>query len=58
MSPKLRQTGYYALLWVVSLFFFAPVAWIVLVVVQDARRDPGRAAEVHLLADARELRRR
>ena len=30
MSPKLRQSGYYTLLWVVSLFFFAPVAWIVL----------------------------
>ena len=27
---KLRDYGYYAVLWLVSLFFAAPVAWIVL----------------------------
>ena len=30
MSSKLRRAGYYTLLWIVSLLFFAPVGWIVL----------------------------
>jgi len=30
MSTRLRKNLYYSVLWLVSLFFFAPVAWIIL----------------------------
>ena len=57
MSERLRNGLYYALLWLVSLIFFAPVAWIMLSSFKS--RDDILAVPPKLIfrADAGQLRR-